>query len=101
MAWDGSDRRDRLPDNWPALRAQRLRLDGYRCTWKLPSGVRCPRPATDVDHRVAGDDHRIGNLRSLCAHHHGQKSSQEGRQAQRQRANRGKRPPEEHPGALR
>lgn len=96
--WEGSDRKQRLPDNWPALRAERLRLDDHRCTWKLKSGARCPRPATEVDHRVPGDDHRMANLRSLCPHHHGLKSGQEGNQARRAARDKGKRPPERHPG---
>lgn len=101
MAWEGSDRLERLPDDWPALRAERLRLDGYRCTKRLPSGKRCPRKASDVDHHIPGDDHRIANLRSLCAHHHARKSAREGIQARRERAKARKRPAEQHPGEVR
>lgn len=100
--WADSDRRSRLPDNWPKLRAERLKLDGHRCTWILPSKKRCPRPATDVDHRRAmEDDHRIQALQSLCAHHHAKKSAMEGFQARRKKAASRFNPPEEHPGRLR
>jgi 5-methylcytosine-specific restriction enzyme A len=100
--WEGSDRRERLPADWEARRADRLAYDGYRCTWRLPSGKRCPRPATDVDHREAmADKHERRDLQSLCAHHHGQKSAREGNQARRARKASRFRPPEEHPGTIR
>lgn len=99
--WEGSDRRERLPDNWAELRIKRLIWDQYRCTWRLPSGRRCPRRATEVDHRVNNDDDSITNLRSLCPHHHAQKSSREGAQAKQQARDKGKRPPERHPGERR
>lgn len=99
--WEGSDRRERLPANWEALRAERLRLDGYRCTWRLGSGARCPRPATDVDHKQAmTDDHRVEALQSLCAHHHGKKTAIEAYRAKRSRAQKRFRPAEPHPGRL-
>ena len=75
--WRGSDRRSRLPANWPQLRARVLRRDKHRCTW-IENNERCPNKATDVDHRRAGDDHSESNLRSLCADHHKRKSGQEG-----------------------
>ena len=101
MAWDGSDRKSRLPDDWAARRLERLKKDGFRCTWKLPkTGERCPRKATDVDHRKPGDDHSMKNLQSLCATHHGKKSSFEGRQARQKRWGKIARPAERHPGLL-
>lgn len=86
--WQGSDRKERLPDDWPKLVRQVKNRDGWRCTKRLPSGKRCPRGRTtghllQVDHRVRGDDHSLSNLRSLCEEHHGQKSSKEGNDAQR------------------
>lgn len=99
--WQDSDRRERLPDNWPALRAERLKLDGYRCTWRLPSGARCPREATDVDHkRAKEDDHRIESLQSLCAHHHGKKTAAEARAFKAAKRASRYRPAEEHPGRV-
>lgn len=96
--WAGSNRRDELPPDWPKLRVVQLKKDGYRCTWRLPSGARCPRKATDVDHYDDKDDH--SKLRSLCAHHHLKRTSKQ--------ANDAKRPPrrpsivsDEQPGRLR
>jgi 5-methylcytosine-specific restriction endonuclease McrA len=94
--WEGSDRKSRLPSNWVVLVAAVMRRCGRRCEKLLPSGERCPRPATDVDHKIPGDDHRMTNLQGLCAHHHAQKSSSEGNAARRGAPK--SRPPESHPG---
>lgn len=75
--WANSDRRSRLPADWPAIRRRVLKRDGYRCT-HTDEGVRCSQPATDVDHIVRGDNHTESNLRSLCSGHHRTKSSSEG-----------------------
>lgn len=75
--WQGSDRKSRLPPNWPALRKQRLELDHWKCRW-IVNGRRCGEPATDVDHIVPNDDDSMNNLRSLCSAHHRHKSGQEG-----------------------
>lgn len=91
--WQGSTRKARLPENWSYLRGLVLDRDGGRCT--EPG---CGWPATDVDHIVPGDDHSLGNLRSLCAGHHRRKSSSEGGRA---RAARGRRAVEPHPGLIR
>ncbi len=100
--WEGSDRKSRLPENWAELVRKVKARDGNRCTWRLPrSGSRCPRPGTEVDHRVPGDDHRMWNLRLLCAFHHAQKSAREGTQAREKLKASGRRPPEGHPGAVR
>jgi hypothetical protein len=101
MPWEGSDRRERLPDNWEELRREVFRRCGRRCEWRLPSGARCPRRATDVDHRVPGEDHNLRNLQGLCTEHHAAKSAQEGNRERWDRRQKGLRPPEEHPGALR
>lgn len=87
MTWETSDRRARLPSNWNQLVAQVKKRDGGQCTWRLPSGTRCPRPGTDVDHRVNDDNHDLRNLRLLCPHHHHQKTAREawvGKRAKRQ-----------------
>lgn len=76
--WQTSNRRSRLPANWQRLRSQVLRRDNHRCQWEDHLGIRCNLTATDVDHIIAGDDHRIDNLQSLCAAHHAFKSSSEG-----------------------
>lgn len=100
--WEGSDRRERLPANWPRLRAKRLEIDGHRCTWRLKSGARCPRKATEVDHKVAmSDDHRIQALQSLCADHHQRKTVSDARKGKDAKKALKRRAPEEHPGRLR
>ncbi len=99
MPWDTSDRKGRLPDDWETVvRPAVLRRCGGRCEKLLKSGARCPRPATDVDHKVPGDDHSMRNLQGLCGHHHAQKSAREGNQARRQASGKKKRPTESHPG---
>lgn len=101
MAWEGSDRRDRLPPNWDQLVAYVKERDQNRCTWKLPkSGKRCPRRGTDVDHRKNDDNHDPANLQLLCGFHHGKKSAYEG-VVGRRRKRAPRRPPEEPPGRLR
>lgn len=99
MSWEGSDRKDRLPANWAQLRALALSLCGYRCT-VISGHRRCGRRATEVDHFLAGDDHRIENLRGICTHHHRKKSSAEGHAAKAAIKSKRTRPPEAHPGDL-
>lgn len=101
--WQGSDRRQRLPDDWEKIRKRVLIRDRRRCTWLLDDGVRCGMPATDVDHIKPGDDHGESNLRSLCSDHHQAKSSCEGAAAKAanwRRQDRKYRRVEAHPGAL-
>lgn len=96
--WQGSTRKSRLPSDWPQIRKRILARDGGRCTWII-DGARCPMPATDVDHIIAGDNHDDSNLRSLCKSHHAKKSSAEGGRARRrQNRYRIERPNEQHPG---
>lgn len=101
MAWEGSDRRSRLPANWAALVGQVKKRDQNRCTWILPSRKRCPRPGTDVDHRRPGDDHSLRNLQLLCAHHHEVKTAMDNRRAKGAIRASKRRAPEEHPGRVR
>lgn len=98
--WKGSDRRDRLPDDWSSLRALVFARDGYRCRQILPDESRCPEAATDVDHVERGDDHRMENLQSLCDWHHKKKSGREGGQAAAARRPTQRRRPERHPGLI-
>lgn len=97
--WERSDRRARLPEDWEERRRFVLQRDSYTCRASLPSGKRCLRPATDVDHVHRGDDHSYGNLQALCAYHHAKKTAREGGQAKRRPPK--KRPREEHPGRRR
>ena len=82
MPWSTSDRRSRLPADWPQIVARIKKRDQNRCKKRLPvTGKRCPRRGTDVDHIIPGDDHRDENLQLLCEEHHREKSAQEGHQA--------------------
>lgn len=102
MTWDTSDRRDRLPADWPSIVQRVKKRDGHRCKATLPSGKRCPRTTKlEVDHIRHGDDHSLENLQTLCQHHHGRKSSAEGRAAKQARWSVPLRTEGEHPGALR
>ena len=101
MAWETSDRRSRLPSNWDELVRAVWKRDKGQCTWKLPSGKRCPRKGADVDHRKNNDDHSLSNLQLLCRAHHDKKTQREawfGRQ--KKKSPRRRRPEEPHPGKL-
>jgi 5-methylcytosine-specific restriction protein A len=90
--WIGSDRRSRLPPDWPAIRARILARD--------PLCTGCGQtPSTDVDHIHHGDNHDEANLRGLCARCHSRKSSVEGNAARRRVSER--HPAEPHPGMRR
>lgn len=77
-AWQGSTRSRRLPSDWRARRARVLRRD--------PMCRACHvRPSTEVDHIVAGDDHRQANLQGLCHQCHRAKTSREATEARARR----------------
>lgn len=95
--WASSNRRARLPKDWPRIRARILERDGHQCTW-IEGRTRCVAVATDVDHIRNNDDHRDSNLQSLCGPHHRIKSSREGVAARH--AYPRKRSSEQHPGVL-
>lgn len=103
--WQGSDRRDRLPADWPAIVVRIKRRDQGRCTQQLPSGKRCPRGEPEfrvqVDHLKPGDDHRDVNLACKCEAHHSKKSSQEGNSARWGKKKITPRTEGPHPGRLR
>jgi 5-methylcytosine-specific restriction enzyme A len=69
--WAGSDRRTRLPTDWPSRRRAVLERDGRRC-------YTCGGAAGEVDHVRAGDDHRLENLAAICTACHKIKSAREG-----------------------
>lgn len=101
--WNDSRRRETLPPDWPARRAKQLKLDGGRCTWRLPSGKRCPRTATDVDHKREGHpelNEPGRDLQSLCEAHHQRKTAVAARTFKRAKVQKGRRPPERHPGLV-
>lgn len=93
--WDGSNRRDELPPDWPVIRVRILRRDDHQCVARV-GPARCTEPATDVDHIGAKHDHRDENLRALCSWHHKRRSSAQGNAARRRVPE--KRAPEPHPG---
>jgi 5-methylcytosine-specific restriction protein A len=93
--WQGSDRKSRLPSNWPTIRAKVLARDPL-C--KI-CGV---RPSSHCDHIEAKTDaHAEDKLQGVCSTCHGLKSSREGNDAQAANPQPGrKRPDEPHPGLL-
>lgn len=100
--WENSDRRSRLPADWPAIRRRILKRDGYRCVL-VEDGLRCIGVGTDVDHIIPNDNHADINLQTLCAFHHRKKSGAEGGAAYRAKVARNKRRmrrQERHPGLL-
>jgi 5-methylcytosine-specific restriction endonuclease McrA len=97
MAWEGSDRRLRLPADWKTRRLRVLRRDGYRCQITDDHGVPCLAWANEVDHIERGDDHDEANLRAACSSCHAKKSASEGAAA---RESRRFRPREQHPGMI-
>ena len=96
MAWEGSDRRGRLPGNWNSLKALAKKRAGYRCQHSI-DGIRCTNTTElEVDHIVAGDNHSLSNLQVLCTPHHKAKTQRELRNIRDKRY----RKPEPHPGRI-
>lgn len=96
--WADSHRRTELPPNWNTeIRPAILQRDRHRCRWR-EHGTVCGKPANQVDHIKAGNDHRPENLQALCAEHHAAKSSAEGNTARW--TERRQRPAERHPGLI-
>jgi 5-methylcytosine-specific restriction endonuclease McrA len=94
MAWTSSDRRQRLPANWPALVAETKRIAKGRCQ-ALAHVTGCDGIGTDCDHIEQGDDHSQTNLQWLSrACHKAKTMSDNGYQPRLTRT------PERHPGAL-
>lgn len=93
MAWQGSDRAKRLPAGWARIRSQVLARDRGLCRL---AGERCTHRATEVDHIVRGDDHRLSNLQAVCSDCHASKTAGE-RSLPPSRS----RMAEPHPGLLR
>lgn len=103
--WAGSDRRDRLPDDWPQRVAETRARAGGQCEWKMSGRnggrFRCTAPGTDCDHINPGDDHSAENRQWLCGRHHKSKTAAEGNTAKAAIKAKGTRPPEQHPGLIR
>lgn len=98
--WASSNRARRLPDDWPARRAEVFRIFGDVCHWCGEHG------ADEIDHLIPGDDHRIENLRPIHSQRtaqrcHVYKSSAEGGRAAQACKPKRTRPAEPHPGLRR
>lgn len=83
-AWAGSTRASRLPSDWRKRRARILRRDP---TCRL-CGI---APSVEVDHIVAGDDHREHALQGVCKKCHAVKSQREAAAARAARRQDGER----------
>jgi 5-methylcytosine-specific restriction protein A len=94
MGWENSDRRSRLPPNWPTLVAQVKRRARGRCeaTHHAPG---CLGRGRDVDHIVQGDDHSLANLQLLSIPCHMRKTRLDNGYSSSVKA-----PTEQHPGRL-
>lgn len=89
MTWN-TNRRRRLPKDWEKRRRLVLQRDPFCRLRTKCNGA----PSTEVDHIVAGDDHRIDRLQGVCTPCHLHKTATE-----RPRI-RQTRPTENHPGLL-
>lgn len=82
VPYANSDRRKRLPSNWPALRRMVLRRDAYSCRCVDPVHFwhvgECGAFGDQCDHVIAGDNHDPDNLAAICRRCHMSKSGHEG-----------------------
>lgn len=97
MAWTSSDRRSRLPADWPVRRKRILIRDRFECQGHTDLGL-CGMPANQVDHIEPSGSDDEWNLQSLCEDCHARKSSAEGLAARKRLEALTKRPPEQTPG---
>lgn len=96
MSWEGSDRAERLPADWSAVRADVMAAHGAVCHV-------CGLPGSDaVDHVRPGDDHSAANLapihQDVWPYCHRAKSAHEGVAARAELRAQRTRPVEKHPG---
>jgi 5-methylcytosine-specific restriction protein A len=103
VAWSDGEGRQLPPDWFKIVSVVKARakksspLGIEQCEKRLPSGKRCPRKGTDVDHKYDRDDHRPHRLQLLCPDHHKRKTADEARQG-RQRPKKRIDPRDGHPG---
>lgn len=94
-----STRKATLPADWEQRRFAILRRDHFRCQHvRYDTGVKCGKPANQVDHIEDRNDHSPANLQALCEWHHQQKSSSQGGTAAA--ARRKKPQKQKHPGII-
>lgn len=97
MVWSTSDRKQRLPDNWPAIRKQvKARAKG-RCQ-ATTHAKGCGGWGSDADHITPGDNHHPDNLQWLSGPCHRAKTARESAARNAQRKRDRIRPTEQHPG---
>ena len=99
MAWSTSDRRHRLPKDWPAIVSRIKTRDQHRCQASRHD-PRCDGRGTDVDHIIQGDDHSDDNLQLLNEYCHRAKTADETAARNKLNAKLRRRPAEDHPGRL-
>lgn len=102
--WEGSDRKQTLPKDWPARVTHVLRRDHRSCQHiRNDTGRKCGLRANQVDHIVPhhlGGTDDYSNLQALCEWHHARKSGAEGGRASG-KARAAKKPAKPlHPGLL-
>jgi len=93
--WKGSTRRARLPIEWDRIRRKVLKSADGLCQIRAQG---CDGLASQVDHVVAGDDHRLGNLQATCGPCHVKKTNFENKQRLTKKMALKKRPTDSHPG---
>nr|DAP09027.1 MAG TPA: HNH endonuclease bacteriophage, HNH Endonuclease, DNA.52A [Caudoviricetes sp.] len=99
MAWATSTRRDRLPKDWPNIRAKIIRRARGMCE-ATDHDPRCNGKGTEVDHITPGDNHSLNNLRLLNTFCHRKVTAEYNTRRRRERAAMRKRPSEPHPGKI-
>lgn len=99
MAWTTSDRRTRLPDDWPVRRGRVKSRAKDRCEARTHARG-CDGIGTECDHIIANDDHSLANLQWLSAPCHKAKTTADNAAARRAREAMRVRPSEAHPGTL-
>lgn len=95
MTWSTSTRSKRLPSNWSSITREYLK-ENKVCKLRYKG---CLIQATEVDHKIPGDNHDISNLQAVCERCHAKKSSREGNQAKTKLRSLRKRPKKRHPGS--
>lgn len=98
--WYGSDRRDRLPRDWAAIRAMVRERAHNHCQARVHSAL-CNGIGDDCDHIVPGDDHSLANLQWLNHNCHKLKTSRESAERNARRARQRRHPVEKNPGSFR
>lgn len=80
MAWSSSNRRERLPADWPKRVSATKRRAGGRCEGISLNGEprwhaeQCPGLGRECDHDKRGDNHDLSNLRWLSTECHKRKT---------------------------